>query len=230
MKFEETKIFNLEGALRGMRNPLDSWRLSDSKTCLELNLECNNCPSYVSYDQPCKGSNQYILGQSDLKLAGKLIKAGDEHAKFLRQIFVSVDITAPRYFWSEFDTYKIGTTSNSCSTMHTLSKKKIDVDMFEIDDIDNLSSDDIMVWADLIYYLEKLRTKYNETKDYKYFRKMKQALPESFLQKRTVTLNYEVIKNILHQRKNHRLKEWNTDFVDWVKGLPYSKELILMED
>jgi len=202
MKFENTQVFNFEGALRGMRNPKDSWDKNDSR-----------------YDK----NYNYIIGKNDMKLAQILINAGKEHRKFLRQIMVCVDITAPRYWFSEFDTYKIGTTANSCSTMHKLDAYPITIDMFEIDEIFD-EYDSINSTIDM---LEGLRKKYNETKDIRYLRAMKQRLPESFLQKRTVTMNYENIYEIVRQRSVHRLKEWSKDTMGWIKSLPYFNELCL---
>ena len=201
MKFKNTAVYNIEGALRGMRNPLSSWERSDSGW----------------------RDGVFVIGEADLILARKLIAGGTEHRKFMRQIFVSVDITAPIYWWSEFDTYKVGTAANSTSTMHTLAKHPITPDMFECDNpcIDG----DEKYWRELCEDLELLRKKYNETKDYAYFRSLKQRLPSAFLQTRTVSLNYEVIVNMLRQRKNHRLREWSKDFTDWTKSLPY-QELI----
>lgn len=224
MKFEHTEVFNFENALRGMRNPLDSWDKSDSGygcyNTFEDNRLCNNCGFNPNW---CGNAPCYLIGENDLKLARRLIKAGCEHRKFLRQLIISVDISAPRYFWSEADTYSIGITKNSCSTMHTLTKNTITEDMFEIDDIDEFDSN-------LISHLDTLRCLYNQTKDIKYFRKLKQLLPESFIQKRTVTINYENILNMINQRKNHRLKEWSVDFINWTKLLPYANELLFLED
>jgi len=202
MKFENTQVFNFEGALRGMRNPKDSWNKNDSY-----------------YDK----NNNYIIGKNDMKLAQALINAGKEHRKFLRQIMICVDITAPRYWFSEFDTYKIGTTANSCSTMHKLDAYPITIDMFEIDEI----FDEYDSINNTIDMLEGLRKKYNETKDIRYLRAMKQRLPESFLQKRTVTMNYENIYEIVRQRGHHRLKEWHKDTMEWIESLPYFNELCL---
>lgn len=200
MKFENTQVFNLENALRGMRNPLDSWERSDSKW----------------------EEGEYVIGENDLGLASRLISAGTEHRKFMRQIFVSVDITAPIYWWSEYDTYKVGTTANSCSTMHTLSKKPIVIDMFGIDPDDEQKP----YWETVVAHLEQLRQKYNETKDYKYFRFMKQQLPSAFLQKRTCTFSYENVISIIRQRRHHRLKEWSEEFMAWTHTLPYAEELL----
>jgi len=202
MKFENTQVFNFEGALRGMRNPKDSWDKNDSR-----------------YDK----NYNYIIGKNDLKLAQVLINAGKEHRKFLRQIMVCVDITAPRYWWSEFDTYKVGTTANSCSTMHKLDAYPITIDMFEIDEIFD-EYDSIYNTIDM---LEGLRKLYNETRDIRYLRAMKQRLPESFLQKRTVTMNYENIYEMVRQRSVHRLKEWSKDTMEWIESLPYFNELCM---
>lgn len=202
MKFERTSVFNFENALRGMRNPLDSWAKSDSE-----------------WD-----GDDYKIGEADIGLAQRLILAGNEHRKFMRQIFVSVDITAPIYWWSEFDTYKVGTTANSRSTMHTLSKYPISKEMFETDENELLTG----YWDAVIPMLEELRTKYKETNDYAYFRMLKQRLPSSFLQMRTVTMSYENVRAIVGQRLHHRLREWNTDFISWVHTLPYAEELIFL--
>jgi len=200
MKFENTKVYNFDGALRGMRNPLQSWDKSDSKWDGEI----------------------YIIGENDLKLAKSLIKGGAETRKFLRQIFISVDITAPRYWWQEYSTYKIGTTEDSESTMHRSMKQFITEDMFVLD-----KCDDIIVnnnTFDTLNTLNYLIKKYNETHDITYFRLFKQKLPEGFLQMRTCTMNYENIYNMRNQRKNHKLSEWKVDFMNWSDELPYANE------
>lgn len=218
MKFERTEVFNFEGALRGMRNPKDSHEKSNSGHCqLNDDVDCHNCKLDSSI---CNMADFYVICDNDMKLAQTLIKTGKEHRKFLRQIMVSVDITAPRYWWQEWDTYKIGTTANSCSTMHKLHAYPITRDMFEIDEY--FQHNDSMY--NTIEMLEWLRKEYNKTKDVRYFRAMKQRLPESFLQKRTVTLNYENIYEIIRQRGTHRLSEWSEDTLNWIKGLPYAKE------
>ncbi|MDD6800168.1 MAG: hypothetical protein PUE85_07115 [Firmicutes bacterium] len=204
MRFERTNVYNFEGALRGMRNPLDSWDKSDSGI---------------------NAAGEYEIGPADLALAQRLISGGTEHRKFMRQIFVTVDITAPIYWWSEYDTYKVGTTANSRSTMHTLSKYPITEEMFERDPDSEYGA----YWDAVIPMLEELRLKYRETGDYKYFRLLKQRLPSSFLQMRTCTMNYENVRSIVGQRRNHRLIEWSRDFIKWAEGLPYSKELIFFE-
>lgn len=197
IKFQNTHVYNLANAVVAARNPMNSWSKSDTDIIREE------------------------LGNNDLELARKLIKAGSEHRKFMRQIFVSVDITAPRYWWQEFDTYAVGVAKNSCSTMHTLVKNQITADMFECD----LNSAAYI--NEIVLMLEYLRCKYNETKDFEYFRSMKQILPESFKQRRTVTLNYENVLTMLKQRKNHKLSEWHSHFVNWAMTLPYAKEFFL---
>ena len=226
MKFEKTEVFNFEGALRGMRNPMNSWGKSDSDFSMYIedraNIVINN-----------------NIGENDLKLAQSLIKSGSEHRKFMRQIFVSVDITAPIYWWKEFDTYKVGTVANSTSTMHKLASTPITRDCFEMDDFENLegiflvqdngSSDVEGVWFELIENLEDIRQRYNKTKDKRYWKELIRLLPESWLQTRTVTMNYENVLNIVHQRKNHKLTEWSKSFIDWAKSLPYAEELLFVK-
>ena len=213
MKFEKTEVWGFEHAIRGMRNPLESWDKSDS--------------CYIDK----RFNDQFHIGKNDLALMQKLIKAGSEHRKFLRQIFVAVDITAPLYFFKELDTYKVGTVANSTSTMHKLASTPITKDCFEMDDftplIDNFKID--LSWRTVVSYLEQLRQKYNETKDKRYWKELIRLLPESWLQKRTITMNYENILNMYQQRKNHKLTEWSKSFCDWVKTLPYAEELICLE-
>ena len=219
MKFENTEVWGFEHSLRGMRNPLNSHIKSDSY-----------------YD-----NDNYVIGENDFGLAQRLIKAGNEHRKFMRQIFVSVDITAPLYWWKEFDTYKVGTVANSTSTMHKLATTPITLDCFEIVDYDrNLSLADnpeddnelnhISAFEeDVIMVLENLRQKYLETKDKRYWKELIRFLPESWLQKRTITMNYENIRNMYFQRKNHKLTEWSESFIKWVESLPYAEELIMYD-
>jgi Fe-S cluster biosynthesis and repair protein YggX len=223
MKFENTEVWGFKHALRGMRNPLESWGKSDShyRTWEESEEE----------DEKIMKGDYYEIGKNDLDLAQKLIKAGSEHRKFLRQIFVSVDISAPLYWWKEFDTYKVGTVGNSTSTMHKLSSTPITRECFEMDDFEDfdLESQDIIfplksTWESLISDLEFCRQKYNETKDKRYWKELIRLLPESWLQKRTITMNYETILNMIHQRKNHKLSEWSESFINWAKTLPYADE------
>ena len=226
MKFEHTEVWGFEHAIRGMRNPKESWDKSDS--CNVLDCDKHKC--------------KFIIGENDIKLAQTLIKAGSEHRKFLRQIFVSVDITAPLYWWKEFDTYKIGTVSNSCSTMHKLASTQItmncfemgDFSIFEVNSNDNEESmNSFEFWnLYLIPYLEKLRVLFNETKDKRYWKELIRLLPESWLQTRTITLNYENLFNICSkgQRRFHKLTEWSESFIDWARSLQYSKELIFLDE
>ena len=217
MKFEKTEVWGFEHAIRGMRNPLESWKKSDSIILIEQDE--NN-----DFREVAK------IGKNDLELMHKLIKAGSEYRKFLRQIFVAVDITAPLYWWKEADTYKVGTVSNSTSTMHKLASTPITIDCFEMDDyveLDNGFCTDM--WNSLIEWLEGLRWKYNETKDKRYWKELIRLLPESWLQKRTITMNYENLINMYRSRKNHKLTEWSKSFCDWVKNLPYAEELICVE-
>ena len=216
MKFEKTEVWGFEHAIRGMRNPLESWKKSDS---------------FIKSPH-----NYYVIGSNDLELMQTLIKAGPEHRKFLRQIFVSVDITAPLYWWKEFDTYKVGTVSNSTSTMHKLASTPITMDCFEMDDFADSNEESNhynlytkSMWLNLIDHLEALRKEFNETKDKRYWKELIRLLPESWLQKRTITMNYENILNMYRQRKNHKLTEWSKSFCDWVKTLPYAEELICLE-
>ena len=198
MKFENVQVFNFEGALRGMRNPLESWQRSDS------NFE------------------KLELGENDLKLAQRLLRAGSEHAKFARQIMIGVDITGPLYWWKEMDTYKVGTVANSTSTMHKLISKPFTKEMFSFDG-------NLPLFDEVIGACEDLRKVYLETKDPTYWRALVQILPNAFNQTRTWTANYAVLRNIYFQRRDHKLKEWH-EFCDWIATLPYAKELIMLED
>lgn len=239
MKFENTEVWGFEHAIRGMRNPMNSWDKSDS--CY---LTVNEIAGH-----PCNDGLQkeFVVGENDLKLMRKLIRAGSEHRKFLRQIFVSVDITAPLYWWKEFDTYKIGTCANSTSTMHKLTTAPITMECFEVDDFcEDLIIERNTEWESpqefnannlaltTIRKLETLRRKYLETQDKRYWKELIRWLPESWLQKRTVTMNYENILSMYKQRKSHKLNEWSgvdnselPNFISWVKTLPYAEELLL---
>ena len=221
MKFENTEVWGFEHAIRGMRNPLESWNKSDSHYDIE---------EVMVDEEVVLERGKYIIGSNDLQLAQTLIRAGSEHRKFLRQIFVAVDITAPLYFFKELDTYKVGTVANSTSTMHKLASTPITIGCFEMGDftplIDNFKID--LSWQTIMTYLEQLRQRYNETKDKRYWKELIRLLPESWLQKRTITMNYENILNMYRQRKNHKLTEWSKSFCDWVKTLPYAEELICL--
>ena len=219
MKFENTEVWGFEHAIRGMRNPLESWNKSNSY-----------------YGNNEVGLESYVIGPNDLQLAQTLIRAGSEHRKFMRQIFVSVDITAPLYWWKEFDTYKVGTVANSTSTMHKLASTPITMKCFEMGDFADSNEESNSynlytktMWSKLIDHLEALRKEFNETKDKRYWKELIRLLPESWLQKRTITMNYENILNMYRQRKNHKLTEWSKSFCDWIKTLPYAEELICLE-
>ena len=288
MRFENTNVYNFEGSLRGMRNPMNSWDKSDSFFGLTdifmsdaLTDVCDAWIEYENVERRERGAEEYshdmenydeyynilekyenwllhegvlkqsdcganvyeiaFLGPNDLDLAQRLILAGNEHAKFMRQIFVSVDITAPLLWWKEFDTYKVGTVANSTSTMHKLSSAPITKEMFDFDD----NADDLVVsqgksvsgeWEyvfsdyieDIIHICEELRLKFIETGDKSYWRALIQILPSAYLQTRTVTMSYANLRNIYFQRHSHKLQEW-TNFCNWIKTLPYSGELITYE-
>jgi len=202
IKIERTAVMNFENAIRGARNPLNSWDRMDS-----------------GYDE--KGN--FILGENDLGLAKRLAHAGSDHRKFLRQIFVSVDITAPLYWWKEFDTYKVGTVANSCSTMHKIHSKPFGFEDFSVDKMNESTK---AVMGSIIEQLEKLRTEFNETKDKELWYSMIQLLPTCYNQLRTCTFNYETLIGIYRARKGHKLDEWHV-FCDWIESLPYAKELII---
>lgn len=214
MKLENVNVYNIQNALRGMRNPKNSWAQSDS-----IFDEQGNCLS---------------LGEKDNKLCQALIKGGTEHRKFLRQIFVSVDIIAPLYWWKEMDTYKVGTTANSTSTMHKITSQPIELVNFEIDDYWPIPFEgENIIEKYLIPYLEQLRLKcihYVEIKDnenfQKYWKELIRWLPEGWLQTRTWTCNYENLYNIYRQRKMHKLIEWR-EFCKWIETLPYAQELLI---
>ena len=283
MKFDNTEVFNFEGALRGMRNPLNSWAKSDSIFDIyceheDYGSECinevaNKWAEYLLKDRVFEEEKDYdnefariveekhdwlwrqgvsfigtdhhykldLIGPNDMNLARRLIAGGTEHRKFLRQIFVSVDITAPLYWFKEFDTYRIGVTENSTSTMHKLASTPITLDCFEIDDLatDLKWSPSFMTGNDneeeisfnqhitsVLHSLEGLRQKYNETKDKRYWKELIRWLPNGWLQTRTITMNYENLRSMYHQREHHKLVEWHA-FCEWVKTLPYAKELII---
>ena len=205
MKIEKTSVMNLENAMCGDRNPMNSWNRQDSY-----------------YDE--KGN--YVLGPNDLDLAKRLAKAGSDHRKFIRQIFVSVDFNAPLYWWKEFDTYKVGTVANSTSTMHKIASKP-----FTMDDCshDKMNETALRSLSQVIETLEALRQAYLETKDKELWYSMIQLLPSSYNQLRTVTMNYETLVNIYHARKHHKLAEWHV-VCEWIETLPYAKDLITFEN
>lgn len=205
LKVERICVMNFDNAIRGARNPLNSWARMDSY-----------------YDD----EGHFVLGENDLSLAHRLAAAGSDHRKFLRQIIVSMDITAPLYWWKEFDTYKVGTVANSCSTMHKIHAKEFVREDFSFD---RMTESSLAVLDGLIEYLESERQLYNETKDKAHWHNIIQLLPTSYNQMRTVTLNYEVLINMYYARRSHKLGEWKT-LCSAIEELPYAKELILIKD
>ena len=220
IKLEKTYVDGWEATIRGMRNPMNSWDKSDSGFGCGNDKEyfCENCSS--SFHCTSR-TTTYNIGSNDLKLMRTLCKAGSDHRKFMRMINVSVDITAPLYWYKELDTYKVGTVANSCSTMH-----KIHVKEFTLDDFshEHLFDDSIKLLKDIVFVLNFHREKYLETKDKKYWWQMIQLLPSSYNQKRTVQFNYEVLYNIYNARCTHKLDEWK-DFCNWIEELPYFNEI-----
>lgn len=254
IRIERTEVQGWEAAIRGMRNPMNSWDKSDSKykywcSCLspgEKPHYCENC----GYDacNPYIGDEEFVIGPNDLKLMKNLSNAGNDHGKFLRMINVTCDIIAPLYWWKEFDTYKVGTVANSCSTMHKIHAKEFTLDDFSNEHLikisdskfkDEISFEDSyhissrMVAANslelIIKILNHYRKLYIETKDKKYWWQMIQLLPSSYNQRRTVQLNYQVLKTIYNARKDHKLDEWHS-FCHWVEALPYFKEICLEKE
>ena len=219
ISFKDTEVWGFKHAFRGMRNPMNSWDRSDSVF----------------------ENDKIIIGENDIQLAQKLILGGSEHRKYLRQIFVSVDITAPIYWWKEFDTYKVGTVANSCSTMHKIHAKEFTAGDFSHENLNDYdeydAGTDFIAIHCMNYIIQALnyhRKKYLETKNKKYWLQMIQLLPSSYNQKRTVTMNYENLLSIYRQRRNHKLNEWsgkddNTkeNFISWISSLPYAEDLIM---
>lgn len=236
IKLENTKIVGLESAIRGMRNPKNSWEKSDSFFCKLPDEKCSVCEE--NHTNACYDG--YVIGPNDYKLMMNLAKAGSVDAKYRRMIVVYVDITAPLYWWKEFDTYKVGTVSNSCSTMHKIHSKEFTLDDFshehlfvlgENADFNDLpkyngeSWDSTLILEMVIKSLNYYRQKFIETKDKKYWWQMIQLLPTAYNQRRTIMLNYEVLANIYEFRKSHKLNEWRT-LCEWIEELPYSEIII----
>lgn len=228
MKFEKTEVWGFEHAIRGCRNPLESWYKSDSDYC--FNMACEDCAIEVINKEDCyMNPSEFVIGKNDLALMQRLIKAGSEHRKFLRQIFISVDITAPLFWWKEFSTYKVGTVANSTSTMHKLASTPITMDCFENGDFNKNICNCAGYEVDrIIEQLENLRKTYLETKDKRYWKELIRWLPNSWLQKRTITMNYENVLNMINHRSHHKLTEWSVDFIKWAKTLPYANELLFI--
>lgn len=269
MEIKNVEVMNFEGAIRGMRNPLNSWAKSDSifdiycehddygsecfdtvsRSWAEYQLENVTFATEEEYNKeferiaeerrawlwdqgatPIGIDHHYkldLIGPADMDLCRRLISGGLEHRKYLRQIFVSLDITAPLYWWKEADTYAVGVTKNSTSTMHKLASTPITLECFETDDSTDFADIDEKLNPDtIIAYCETLRQKYLETKDKRYWKELIRWLPNGWLQTRTVTLNYEVLRNMYHQRKGHKLSEWRY-VCKWIEELPYAQELII---
>ena len=204
LKLERTSVMNLENAMRGARNPMNSWGRMDS-----------------FYDE----DGNYVLGPNDLGLAKRLRRAGSDHRKYIRQVFVSVDITAPMYWWKEYDTYKVATVANSTSTMHKIHSKPFSMDDFSCD---HMTDGTKKFMETVVAELENIRLRFKETKSKDDWYDMIQLLPSSYNQMRTCTFNYETLINIYRARKNHKLAEWHT-FCDWIETLPYAEQLITFE-
>lgn len=205
IKIERTSVMNFDNAMRGARNPMNSW---------------------ARYDSGFDEDGNFVFGENDLSLAKRLCTAGTDHRKFIRMIFVSVDITAPLYWWKEYDTYKVGTVANSTSTMHKITSKPFELSDFSVD---HMNDQGIKAMEKLIETLEDLRLRFVETKDKELWYTIIQLLPSSYNQMRTCTLNYENLVNIYYARRNHKLSEWH-DFCDWAKALPYFEELFITEE
>ena len=240
--FENTEVEGWRAALRGMRNPMNSWDKGDSNFCDEYACGCCHCYK-AGDDNECEKHSfgDFVIGPNDYMLATQLAKAGSDHSKFLRMINVTVDITAPLYWWKEFDTYKVGTVRNSCSTMHKIHSKEFTLDDFSTEHLSQYEDDmwlevsdesgenklifdavDVLVLT--IRALNRARALYLESKDKKYWWQMIQLLPSSYNQRATVKLNYQVLRNIYHSdRKRHKLDEWREDFMQWIESLPYSE-------
>lgn len=201
IKLERYDVVNFENAVRGARNPMNSWERMDSKTV----------------------DGKFIFGENDLNLAKRLCRAGSDHRKFIRQIFVTVDITAPLYWWKEYDTYKVGTVANSTSTMHKIHSKPFELSDFSTD---HMNPETLAFMKENIAFLEKLRLSYNETKDKTLWYSIIQLLPESYHQMRTCTFSYENLAAMYYSRKNHKLDEWHT-FCEWAEQMPYFRELLI---
>ena len=224
LKIESTEVMGWEAAIRGMRNPMNSWEKSDSRFGCGNDNEyfCDNCSSSFHCTSLKK---TYNIGPNDLDLMTRLRNAGTDHRKFMRMITVYLDITAPLYWWKEFDTYKVGTVTNSCSTMHKIADKEFTIDDFSIEHLNDDRSAEVsnLEWFEhLITHLNRDRKRFIETKDTQYWWQLIQLLPSSYNQRRTVMLNYEVLANIYKSRKDHKLDEWHK-FCNWIERLPYSE-------
>lgn len=239
LKFEHTEVVGWEAAIRGMRNPLESWKKSDTKHCVDVNFpNCEGCP-LCDNEYGClgPGENPVVLGPNDLDLMTRLRNAGTDHRKFMRMLVVYVDITGPLYWWKEFDTYKVGTVANSCSTMHCIHKHEFALDDFSHEHLMNAAIVDLGHTIDALNYMRNVYLyggelcdmhgdwTHFEPKDKEVWWQMIQLLPTSYNQKRTIMMSYEVLANIAREgsRKFHKQDEWRVDFMNWIKSLPYSE-------
>lgn len=202
IKIERTSVMNFDNAMRGARNPLNSW---------------------ARYDSYSDENGNFVFGENDLSLARRLCRAGSDHRKFIRMIMVSVDVTAPMYWWKEYDTYKVSTVANSTSTMHKITSKPFELSDFSVD---HMNAEGIAAMERLIETLEDLRLRYIESKDKELWYTIIQLLPSSYNQMRTCTLNYETLCNIYYARRNHKLAEWHT-YCEWIEALPYFRDLFI---
>ena len=224
-------VTNMDRAIFSARNPMNSWSKSDSFNCDNIGCRFENCPKWDNEFGGCDCSGEFIIGENDLTLMKKLVKAGTDHSKFMRMINVTIDITAPLYWWKEADTYKVGTVTNSCSTMHRLTAKEFTLDDFSHEHLLNVER-----LKTVIQWLNEYRTIYLNWDDTKIYHddngnpinkkdiwwQMIQLLPSSYNQRRTMQMNYAVLRNIYHSRKDHKLDEWK-DFCKWIETLPYSE-------
>lgn len=238
LKITETEVFGWKAAIRGMRNPLESWEKSDSGYCLDT-LACHDCKWNRLTEVKCKtniDNHIFVVGKDDLVLMKKLVAAGTDHSKFLRMIHVQCDWEAPLYWWKEADTYKVGTVRNSCSTMHKITAHEFDMDMFSHEHLFDFcpseqhnSTDILEITIEHLNAMRKVLNSLNQDDPLRkeYWWQLIQLLPSSYNQKATMDLNYQVLRNMYHARKNHKQDEWRVDFCNWVKSLPYS-ELITM--
>lgn len=226
IKIENAETMGWGGAIRGMRNAMNSWDKSDSKFChyscitTDDSLDEKTC-NFMCGSDFCRGFLQ--IGKADMKLCKNLIKAGSSDRKFMRMIHVQADVTAPLYWWKEYDTYKVGTVANSCSTMHTLHKRDLTIDDFSHEHLDDTFGKTTLI--EIIRVINNARSYYNESKSKEDWYAMIQLLPSSFNQMRTIDLDYETLFSIYHQRKNHKLTEWR-GFCKWIETLPYMKEFL----
>lgn len=222
LKIENVETYGWAAAIRGMRNPKNSWDRMDSHPCLEADWS-GDCAMVMNDDEPAKDCDpdkyHFCVGENDFKLMETLAAAGQDHGKFMRMIAVYLDITAPLYWWKEFDTYKVGTVANSCSTMHKIAAKEFTMEDFSCEHLVGIAKDDLHGTTSVLNHFRKL---YLQSEDKKYWWQLIQLLPSSYNQRRTVMLNYAVLKNIYHARKDHKLDEWHT-LCDWIESLPYSE-------